>query len=78
MSINLDEGVWFCHVCQPEGSGMLAFEMKRLNTDDKSLGWKSIAKKLGVQLVPRKRGALTHEHIYTDVRGRGAVCRATV
>ena len=57
---------------------MLAFEMKRLNTDDKSLGWKSIAKKLGVQLVPRKRGALTHEHIYTDVRGRGAVCRATV
>jgi hypothetical protein len=69
LSVNLEEGVWYCHVCQPENSGMLAFEMKKLNTDDKHLGWKSICNKLGVQLVPRKPGAFTHDHAYTDVDG---------
>jgi hypothetical protein len=69
MSINLEEGVWYCHVCQPEHSGMLAFEMRLLETDNKYIAWKSIAAKLGVKLMPRRRGRCTHEHFYTDVNG---------
>lgn len=69
MSVNLDEGIWFCHVCQNEKSGMLAFEMNRLGTEDEYIAWKSIAKKLGVRLTPRRRGAMTHEHVYTAADG---------
>jgi 5S rRNA maturation endonuclease (ribonuclease M5) len=43
--------------------------MKLLDTEDKQTAWKSIARKLGVQLSPRARGEMTHEHFYTDVNG---------
>ena len=37
MSVNLDEGVWFCHSCKPENSEttMLGFEMRKLQTEDR-------------------------------------------
>jgi hypothetical protein len=68
LSINLDEGVWCCHACLTKG-GLVDFEMKLLDTEDKRTAWKSVAQKLGVQLSPRARGEMTHEHFYTDVNG---------
>jgi putative DNA primase/helicase len=68
MSINLDEGVWCCHVCQIDG-GMVDFEMRLLDTEDKQTAWKSIARKLGVQLSPRARGEMTDQYFYHDAQG---------
>jgi hypothetical protein len=68
LSINLDEGVWCCHACNTKG-GIVDFEMKLLDTEDKREAWKSIAQKLGVQLSPRARGEMTNKHIYRDVNG---------
>lgn len=69
MSINLDEGTWCCHSCSPDGGGMLAFEMKRLDTEDRHEAWKSIAKKLGVKLMSPRCGEVTDTFDYVSTDG---------
>jgi hypothetical protein len=69
MSINLDNGVWFCHVCEFGSGGIVAFEMRLLKTKNKRRARRSIAKKLGVRLKASPHGPTTHEHSYTDVHG---------
>jgi CHC2 zinc finger len=69
LSVNLEAGVWCCHVCTPTNGTMLAFEMKKLGTEDKREAWHGIARKLGVRLVRKPKGKMTNEHNYTDEFG---------
>ena len=68
MSINLKDGEWFCHACDL-GGGMLHFEMRVLETEDKRYAWESIGKKLGVRLAGKKLGKPTTEHFWRDADG---------
>jgi len=68
MSVNLEDGEWFCHACD-FGGGMLHFEMRILETEDKRYAWESIGKKLGVRLSGRKLGTPTTEHFWRDADG---------
>jgi hypothetical protein len=65
MSINLEDGAWFCHACD-FGGGMLHFEMRMLETEDRHYAWESIGKKLGVRLTGKKLGKPTSEHFWRD------------
>jgi 5S rRNA maturation endonuclease (ribonuclease M5) len=68
MSVNLDEGTWFCHACGV-GGGMRDFEMKKLDTESKSEAWRAICARFGVRFLGRQRRALTDEHVYKDDDG---------
>ena len=48
---------------------MLDFEMRLLDTEDRHLAWKSLAKKLGVKLLPPNKGMQTGQHDYRDANG---------
>jgi len=65
MSVNLEEGTWFCHACGA-GGGMRDFEMKKLDTENKAEAWRAICARFGVQFLGKKRGAVVSEHIYHD------------
>ena len=68
MSVNLEEGTWFCHACG-FGGGIREFEMKKLDTENPSEAWRAICARFGVKLLTKKRGAVTHEHVYRDEEG---------
>jgi hypothetical protein len=68
MSVKLDDGEWFCHACD-FGGGMLHFEMRLLETEDKRYAWESIGRKLGVRLSGKKLGKPTSEHFWRDADG---------
>jgi putative DNA primase/helicase len=69
MSVNLDSGVWKCHVCDGAEGGLIDFEMHLLDTEDRQVAWTSIAKKFGVKLLPRNPGRQTGQHTYLDAHG---------
>jgi 5S rRNA maturation endonuclease (ribonuclease M5) len=68
MSVNLEDGEWFCHACD-FGGGMVHFEMQLLEIEDKRFAWQSIGKKLGVTLRGKKLGPPTSEHVWRDADG---------
>ena len=68
MSVNLEDGEWFCHACDI-GGGMVHFEMRLLDTEDKRYAWESIGKKLGVRLSGKKLGKPTSEHYWRAADG---------
>lgn len=68
MSVNLEKGVWQCHACE-KGGGILHFEMKKLDTENKAEAWQSICARFGVRFLGKPRGAMTHEHVYRDEEG---------
>jgi hypothetical protein len=43
--------------------------MRLLDTDDVQDAWKSVAKKIGVQLSHTSHGKVTHKHLYRDEEG---------
>jgi hypothetical protein len=65
MSINTETGEWFCHACDV-GGGMVHFEMRLLEIEDKRHAWQSIGKKLDVTLRGKKLGQPTSEHVWRD------------
>jgi hypothetical protein len=68
MSVNTETGEWFCHACDV-GGGIVHFEMRLLEIDDKRHAWQSIGKKLGVTLRGKKLGQPTSEHVWRDEHG---------
>lgn len=68
MSVNLEDGTWYCHACEI-GGGTLDFEMKKLDTENKAEAWRSICARFGVRFLAKPRGAMTHEHVYRDEDG---------
>ena len=68
MSVNLEEGTWFCHACGV-GGGIRDFEMRKLDTDSKTEAWRAICTRFGVRFFGKHRGAMTSQHIYRDEDG---------
>ena len=68
MSVNLDDGTWFCHACVV-GGGMRDFEMKKLDTENKAEAWRAICARFGVRFLGRQRRTMTDEHVYKDDDG---------
>ena len=65
MSVNLEEGTWFCHACGV-GGGMRDFEMKKVDTENRAEAWRAICARFGVQFLGKQRGTVVSEHIYRD------------
>ena len=68
LSINVNDGVWFCHACG-EGGGIIDFEMRLQGSEDKHETWRRISQKLGLRPCPPSRGLITHRHAYLNEQG---------
>jgi 5S rRNA maturation endonuclease (ribonuclease M5) len=68
LSVKMEAGEWFCHACS-FGGGMVHFEMRLLDVEDKRLAWQSIGMKLGFTLFGKKLGQPTSEHVWRDLDG---------
>lgn len=68
LSVNVDDGVWYCHACG-FGGGVLDFEKRVLDSDDAPAAWQSVARKTGLKLCPKSHGGITHRHKYRDAEG---------
>jgi hypothetical protein len=69
LSINVETGQFKCFAGCTEGSKLVTFEMRLLDTDDVREAWSSVAKKIGFKPCLRNRGKVTHKHIYRDEIG---------
>lgn len=69
LSIDVNDGVWFCHACD-DGGGIVDFEMRLHDCEDKRTAWERISRKLGVRLCAPSRGSITHRHAYRDEEGK--------
>jgi hypothetical protein len=69
LSINVETGQFKCFAGCTEGSKLVTFEMRLLDTDDVQEAWSSVAKKIGLKPGLRGRGKVTHRHVYRDEKG---------
>ena len=69
LSINVETGQFKCFAGCTEGSKLVTFEMRLLDTDDVQEAWNSVAKKIGFKPIPRSSGKKTHEHVYRNEKG---------
>jgi hypothetical protein len=69
LSINVETGQFQCFALCIEGSKLVTFEMRLLDTDDVQEAWSSVAKKIGFKPCLRSRGKVTHRHFYRDEKG---------
>jgi AAA domain/CHC2 zinc finger len=66
MSVNLEDGVWFCQSCKI-GGNIYQFESKMFPSTSFDENWENIAKIAGLSAPPTKSGIKRGEHIATHM-----------